>query len=498
MAEIWKPRKYQREAMEWLAERGSAGLFLDPGLGKTSITLGVIKTLYEIGEVPRGKSVLVIAPLRPAHLVWPREAAKWQQFADLRVSVLHGAKKDALYDEPAHVQVINPEGLGWLLSRVARRRTWPWHALVVDESTKFKHTNTERFKLLRPVLSKFHRRWILTGTPAPKGLLDLFGQVYILDLGAALGRYITHYRRAYFAPTGYGGYTWVPQTGAEKKIYARLAPYILRMSEDDYLKLPPAVGNFNNPKSAPNIVRVKLPPKARETYAQLEDLFFAELKAGSVTAANAGVRSMKLRQVANGGIYLDKGGDEDADDVRVRRRGAARRWALVHHEKSEAVAELLDELSGKPTLVVYDFHHDLERLRMHKDLRTIQQFPTGNTREDARIESAWNAGLISALFVNAQSIAHGLNLQEGGRAVIWHSLTWNWEHYWQLIKRVWRQGQTRKTFFYHIVAEDTVDDVMCAVLRAKGTNERALLDALRAYSFRRPARTSASRALPKK
>lgn len=484
-SETWKPWPYQKTAMAWLVGRGAAGLFLDPGLGKTSITLGAIKTLHDVGEVPPKKSWLVIAPLRPAHLVWPPEALKWRQFEGMRIVVLHGPRKDQLLKEPADIQVVNPAGLEWLFSKVSPSK-WPWHGLVVDESTQFKHANTERFKLLRPFLPKFHRRWILTGTPAPNGLLDLFGQLYILDLGASLGAYITHYRRKYFAPTGYGGYTWVPQKDASEKIYDRIAPLILRMSEADYLKLPPAVGNFNNPKSRPNIVRVNLSKKARETYSQLEELFFAELKSGSVTAANAGVRSMKLRQVANGGIYLDKGGDEDADDVRPR--GAPRRWALVHHEKSEAVAELLDELSGKPTLVVYDFNHDLERLRMHKDLKKIPNMGGGNSREeDKRLEGAWNAGLLPALFVNAQSVAHGLNLQEGGRAVIWHSLTWNWEHYWQLIKRVWRQGQKHKTFFYHIVADGTVDEVMCAVLRGKGTTQKALLDALRAYSFRRPS-----------
>lgn len=486
MSDIWKPWPYQRAGMKWLVEHGAAGLFLDPGLGKTSITLGAIKTLYDVAEVPKRRCFLVVAPLRPAHLVWPPEAAKWRQFEDLRVTVLHGPKKNDIFDAPADVQVINPEGLEWLLERAASMREWPWHGLVIDESTKFKHTNTKRFKLLRPWLSKFHRRWILTGTPAPNGLIDLFGQIYVLDLGAALGRYITHYRRQFFAPTGYGGYTWVPQRGAEARIYERIAPMVLRMSETDYLKLPPAIGNFNNPKTPPTIVRVKLPPKAREVYSTIEELFFAELKSGSITAANAGVRSMKLRQAANGGVYLDKGGDEDADIV--RQRNAARRWAFIHSEKADAVAEILDELSGKPALIVYDFHHDLERLRAHPDLKAIPFMGSGNKlTEDKRIEAAWNAGLLPAVFVNAASVAHGLNLQQGGRAVIWHSLTWNWEHYWQVIKRVWRQGQTRKTFFYHIVAEDTVDEVMCAVLRAKGSTERALLDALRAYSHRLPA-----------
>jgi len=483
MSERWNPKPYQVKAVSWLVKHGAAGLFLDPGLGKTSINLMAIKTLKEIGELRPGKSFLVIAPLRPCYLVWPAEVEKWTQFNGLRIEVLHGSKKDEAFRRPADIQVINPAGIPWLLSKVNPRK-WPWHGLSIDESTQYKRANTQRFKLLRPVLPLFHRRWINTGTPAPNGLLDLFGQIYVLDLGAALGRYITHYRRNYFAPTGYGGYTWVPQKDAEQKIYRRIEPLILRMSEVDYLKLPPVVGNFDNPKHPPNLHKVTLPPAARKIYDQLETLFFTELKNGSVTAANAGVQSMKLSQVANGGIYYDKG-DEAADDVKVR--GATRRWALIHEAKTEAVVELLDELSGKPALIAYDFHHDLARLRQHRDLRNIPAMD-GTMADNKRIEAAWNAGEFPAIFVNAQSIAHGLNLQGGGRAVIWHSMTWNWEHYWQLIKRVWRQGQTKRTFVYHVVAVDTIDEVKCATLASKGTTQGALLCALRAYSFRRPTR----------
>lgn len=500
MSVKWIPKPYMLKAVKWLVQHGSAGLWLDPGLGKTSINYVAMKTLIDVGET-RGRPFLVTAPLRPCYLVWPAEQQKWTQLAALRVVVLHGKDKDKHLDvllearrknkpAPADVYVINPDGYQWLFYRLARHATidrWPFHGLSIDESTLFKNSTTLRFKLLKAHLHLFHRRWINTGTPAPKGLLDLFGQIYILDLGGALGRYITHYRRAYFAPTGYGGYTWVPQTGAADKIYRKLEPLILRMDEKDHLKLPPIVGNFGNPDHPPNLWKVKLPPKARQTYDHLEELFFAELKSGSITAANAGVKTMKLAQAANGGVYYDKGGDEDADDVRTK--GQARRWALIHEEKTDAAAELLGELGGKQALIVYDFHHDLERLRRHPELKRIPNMGGGNTpKEDAALEKAWNADELPALFVNAQSIAHGLNLQEGGRAIIWHSITWNWEHYWQLIKRLWRQGRLHSTFVYHLVAMDTIDEVKCDTLAGKGQTERALLDALRRYSMRRPTR----------
>lgn len=480
--EVWKPDPYMVEGVSWLVRHGAGGLFLDPGLGKTSITYAAAASLRKHVRAARRLPFLVIAPLRPCYLVWPREARKWKQFRDLRVEVLHGPKKREALNRSADVYVMNPEGLEWLIDEINARGDFPFYGLVVDESTAFKYTNTKRFKLLKALLHHFSLRWILTGTPAPKGLLDLFGQIYIVDQGQALGAYITHYRRKYFAPTGYGGYTWVPQTGAEEKIYERIAPLVLRIP-DSVLKLPPIIGNFNNPKKPPSIIRVELPPKARAAYDQLEELFFTELRDGSVTAVNAGVRSMKLAQMANGGLYLDKGGDEDADDVRPNRK---RRWSLIHEAKSDAVAELLDELSKQPTLITFDFHHDLERLRKHRDLRNVPHMGSGNTpKEDAALEAAWNRGELDALFVNAQSVAHGLNLQQAGRAVIWHSLTWNWEHYWQLIKRLWRKGQRRKVFVHHVVATDTVDEAKVLALSAKGATERALLDALRRYAATR-------------
>jgi SNF2 family DNA or RNA helicase len=213
MSEPWRPKPYHKRAVRFGVERAAAGFFLDPGLGKTSITLAVFDVLRQ-QKLTRG--VLVIAPLRVAYLVWPREVAKWKDFAHLRVSVLHGPKKAAALRRPADVYVINPEGLEWLFGALGPRTdTWPFDMLVIDESTKFKNTQTVRFKVLRAQLHRFRRRYILTGTPAPNGLIDLFGQIFVLDLGRALGQYVTHYRNAFFDRTGFGGYTYRPRPGAE-------------------------------------------------------------------------------------------------------------------------------------------------------------------------------------------------------------------------------------------------------------------------------------------
>src|SRR5712692_4630911 len=209
----WIPHDYQRKAIRFVIDKPCAGLFLDPGLGKTSIMLAAFKLMLAKGYARR---MLVITPLRPMQSTWPDEVEKWEEFNKLRISVLHGPNKGL---DQAEVHVINPEGLPWLFEQTARWKTWPWDVLCVDESTRFKHTNTQRFRMLKPYLERFHRRYILTGSPAPNGLIDLFGQVFILDLGNALGRFITHYRTNYFRPTGYGGYTWVPKQNSEEKIY---------------------------------------------------------------------------------------------------------------------------------------------------------------------------------------------------------------------------------------------------------------------------------------
>lgn len=456
----YTPHDYQKHAIKFMIERACAGLFLDPGLGKTSITLAAFKVLKKKGLVDR---MLVIAPLRPARSVWPGEKDKWNDFRDLRVSVLHGDSKQRDLSRSNDVDVINPEGLAWLFETVREEygSEWPWQMLVVDESTRFKHTNTLRFKLLRPHLHKFRRRYILTGSPAPNGLLDLFGQIYILDMGYSLGRFITHYRNTYFDATGFGGYTWVPKPDAEQRIYERLKPLILRMDAKDHLSLPPLVDNR---------IAVELPAKAMKIYQQMEELLIAAVDDGVVTASNLAAAAIKCRQIANGGIYRDDNN-----------------WTNLHDAKTEAVLELIEELSGKPALVTYEFRHDLDRLKRVLGKKTPHLGGGVTGPEQARIEAAWNAGDIPVLLAQPQSVAHGLNLQGVGAAVVWHSLTWDLENYDQLVRRVWRQGQRERVVVHHVVARDTVDEAMMGALRAKDRTQRALLAALQSYARERRA-----------
>ncbi len=449
----WVPHPYQIEAMKFMVSHGSAGLFLDPGLGKTSIVYGAFKILRKAGLV---RNMLVVAPLRPAHSVWPGEAAKWDDFQDLKVVVLHGKNKEELLCSDADVFVINYEGLDWLFKSMLRAPGW-WDMLVIDESTRLKHPGTMRFKLLKHYLPKFKRRYILTGTPAPNGYMDLFGQIYVLDLGAALGKYITHFKNNYFAQPYPGSFNWFPRPGAGEAIQKLVAPLVLRMSGRDYLHLPPLINNT---------VEIELPKEAMLKYLQMEVALLMELENSEVIlAANSGVASTKCRQIANGGIYHDGG----------------ERWTNIHEAKVDAVEDLIEELSGKPALVAYEYKHDLERLRKRFGPDTPYIGGGVSAAKFKEIEVSWNAGRIPILLAQPQSVAHGLNLQGTGAAVIWHSLTWDREAYDQLVARVWRQGQQERVVVHHIVAKGTVDEVIVAALGRKDRTQQGLLEALKAH-----------------
>lgn len=476
-AKPWTPHAYQKKAVKFLLEHAAGALFLDPGLGKTSITLATIKMLKQKKVLDK---VLLIAPLRVCYSVWPKEVDKWSDFNGIKVVVLHGPNKDELLKVEADVYVINPEGLEWLL-QVKKTKTptgktkvdvdlrrWKalgFDTLVVDELSKFKHTNTNRFKAIKLVLNTFRRRWGLTGSPASNGLLDLFGQCFILDQGRTLGPYISHYRMKYFVPS-HDGFSWNIREGAEQEIYERLNPLALRMAADDYLDMPTLIENN---------IRIDLPEPVRLVYDQLEDDLIAKLNDKVVVASNAAAASMKCRQVANGGIYIDP----EVESL-VKLPKSKREWVNLHTEKVDALAELIEELQGSPILVAYDFEHDLDRLkeRLGQDVPYIGGGVSA--KRSAELEKAWNAGHLPVLLGHPQAMAHGLNLQEVGHHVCWHSLTWDFELYDQFIRRVLRQGnKSKKVFVHHIMARGTVDEVVLAAVKSKRKGQNALFDALK-------------------
>lgn len=477
----WKPHKYQKLAVKFLLEHAAGGLFLDPGMGKTSITLASLKVLQRHSQVSK---VLIIAPLRVCYEVWPAEIQKWQDFQHMTYTILHGSKKDERLRDKADIYLINPEGLEWLLGASKRRseitgraqitvdlkrfKQLGFDTLVVDELTKFKDQGTNRFKAIKQVLGTFGRRWGLTGSPAANGLMGLFGQCYVLDEGRTFGRYITHYRNKYFLPHP-SGFGWVLQDGAADRIYERIRPLVLRLSDEDWVEVP---------KQVDDVIRVPMDSAQAKIYQLLEDDLIAMVDDGRITAATAGAKSGKLRQVASGAVYLD-------DEVKALEQlpTRARRTGAISTNKINALLELIEGLQGQPCLVLYEFNHEADRLQPaleHKLETTIPTIRGGMRPSDTKAAlERWNSGELPALIAQSSAIYHGLNLQAGGRHLAWFTLPWDYEVYDQVIRRLRRQGSTARSVVNHLIlTNDTVDWAVYGALRAKAKGQRSFFSAV--------------------
>lgn len=450
----WTPRPYQFEAAKHILSNPGAALFLEPGLGKTSVTLAGIKTLLKHGHAKR---VLIIAPLRVCYSVWPRETTKWSDFADLKVAILHGAGKGTALASDAQICVINPEGLPWL---VAQRELKGFDALVVDESTKFKNRQTQRFQLLREhILPRAKWRWILTGTPAPRNLMDLWSQMFVVDGGERLGRFITRFRNEYFDEV-FNGFAreYHPRLDTAERIEAKIKDVALYMSAVEHLDMPSLIVNEIN---------VTLPKAAMAVYRSIEEDALAVIRDKRVSVAQKSAAQMKLRQITGGAVY----GDD----------GAA---LATHTAKYDALVDLVGEQSGQPLLVAVGFRHEAEALQavLKKEFGWDVPYLGGgiSPRASDDIAAKWNAGELPVLLAHPASVAHGLNLQAGGHSLVWMTPTWSLEEYLQFNGRVWRQGQKSKTVvIHHVVAADTVDEDVFAALAAKKDVQQALLDAFK-------------------
>lgn len=458
----WKPRSYQRQGVKIMISQACAGLLMDPGLGKTSCTYMAVSVLKAQEFVKR---VLVICPLRPAYRVWPHQKDRYTEFTHLKVGLLHGKDKEATLADPSNdICVINPEGLPWLFGAQVEKNKLVldpkrvafikkhFDMLVVDESTKFKNPQTQRFKLLRNFIKFFKRRYILTGTPTPKGLMDLFGQMYILDEGQSLGRYITHYRNEYFYPSGYGGYDWTPQPDAAQRIGEKIAPLVLRVG---------AKGNIELPEIVFDDVFIDLPPSARRQYDAMELALMAEVEAGRVVASNAAVASGKCRQIANGHVFGNDGS-----------------FSLVHEEKYDALNDLVEQLQGEPLLVTYEFKPDALYLQKKYGFPSIS---TGNIKADDKNIQLFSKGKLPVVIGQPQSISLGTDgLQDNCFHVAMVGCTWNLQDYIQVIDRVRRSGNKSKHVVLHrILARDTIDERVLDVLDGRGKTQASFMELLR-------------------
>jgi SNF2 family DNA or RNA helicase len=422
------------------------------GLGKTVLTLTAIADLlFDSFEAHR---ILVIAPLRVARDTWPDELHKWEHLSDLRLSVAVGTETErkAALRAKADIYIINRENVGWLIEDSGI--PFDFDTLVVDELSSFKNHQTKRFRSLMKVRPKVVRIIGLTGTPSSNGLMDLWSEYRLLDMGQRLGRFIGQYRSTYFTPDKRNGqviFSYKPLPFAEKEIYAKIADITISMKSTDHLIMPELV-TAQYP--------IKLSDKERERYDELRQDLVLKLAGGDVTAANAAALSGKLCQMANGAVYGDDGAVH-----------------YIHDRKLDALEDLIEAANGKPVLVTYWFKHDLERISARLKDRHVP-FTKLDTSDSI---ASWNEGQWSVALIHPASAGHGLNLQSGGSTIIWFGLTWSLELYQQANARLWRQGQKAETVvLHHIIAKDTIDERVMKALSAKDKTQTALIDAVKA------------------
>lgn len=459
----FSPRGPQYEGIQHMVANSFCGLFWDPGRGKTITTLEAFQILKQEGLANK---MVVTASVNICEDVWPEEIDKFDDL-ELTYSVMTGneGRRMTAWDMDADVYMVNYENLWWLNERFGKQLKGDGlDMFVVDESSKFRNGRVRRrrrkrkgkgkvlqknaFSAVCKMLPNFRRRAILTGTPIPKGYLNLWPQMYIVDQGRSLGSTITGYRNKYFNPAGFKGYDWRIRDGAEEEIERAIAPRIHRAERDNSVPI-----EFFD-------LTVKLPPKARDAYDELEREFITYWKDKTLIAANAAVATGKLRQAANGAIYHDR----------------EKNWTMIHERKVEALAELIRELQGQPLLIASEFEHDIDM--MAKYGLKLPRYK-GTRAEKKELKKDWDEGRLPALVGQISSLSHGLNFQYGGRNVLYYGLTFDLDAYEQFYQRVWRDGQKESVIAYHLVAEDTIDNVMLDVLDSRSLTQRKLLAALK-------------------
>lgn len=444
------PHGYQAYCRDRILDTPHIGLFLEMGLGKTAITLDAVNELkYNYLCVCR---VLIIAPKKVSESTWHTEAAKWDNFKHLRFSFVLGSEAERVkaLNAPADIYLINRENTQWVVDYY--KHAWPFDMVVIDESSSFKNPQAKRFKALKLVRTRINRLVLLTGTPSPKSLMDLWSQVFLLDGGARLGKTITAYREAYFTPDKRNAtviFSYAPRPGAEAAIYERISDICISMRSADYLELPELVYND---------IPVKLDGKAEQVYKRLERDMLLELDETTITAGTAAVLTGKLLQLCNGAVY-----DENGNVIELQ------------NCKIDALLETVEQLGEEHALICYNYKHDCDRLlqALSKTGKRVEVYAGEKQMQD------WNAGKIDLLLVQPASCGYGLNLQAGGHHVIWFGLTWSLELYQQTNKRLHRQGQPFPVIVHHLIVKGGADEDVIKSLHTKDATQENLLNALR-------------------
>lgn len=438
------PHDYQTYATNFILEHPISAVFLDMGLGKSVITLTAIFDLALDSYLIR--KVLVIAPLRVARDTWPAEIEKWDHLKRLTYSVAVGTEQERRLALMQNVDIylINRENVDWLVNK--SNLPFDYDMVVVDELSSFKAYGSKRFKALRRVRPKVKRIVGLTGTPSGNGLMDLWAEIGILDMGQRLGRFITHYRNTFFTPDKRNQqivFSYKPLPGAEDEIYRRISDITISMKNTDYLKMPECVINE---------IPVRLSEKEEKVYGTMKRDLVLSLEGREIDAGSAASLSNKLLQMANGAVYADDGSVVN-----------------IHDRKLDALEDILEAANGKPVLIAYWYKHDLQRI--------LKRFPAERLDSVDSIKR-WNDGEIPVAAIHPVSAGHGLNLQAGGSTLVWFGLTWSLELYQQTNARLWRQGQKDTVVIHHIITKGTIDEQVMKALRLKNKTQTALIDAV--------------------
>lgn len=437
---------YQNYAKNFILAHKVSALFLDCGLGKTITTLTAINELmYDSFEISK---VLIIAPLRVAQSTWKEEIEKWDHLNLLRYSIAVGDEKERLkaLKQNSDIYIINRENVDWLVTKSGI--DFNFNMLIIDELSSFKSHTSKRFKSLLKIRPYFERVVGLTGTPSSNGLMDLWAEFRVLDLGERLGRYITHYRNEYFLPDKRNGaiiFSYKPQPNAEERIYRRLADMTISMKSTEYLKMPELILNE---------LEINLDEEDQIKYKKFKKEMVMTIQEKEIDAINAASLSNKLIQLANGSIY-----DED------------KKFYEVHNKKLDKLEEIIESANGKPVLVAYWFKADKERIEKRFKVREIK------TADDIK---QWNKGMIDLALIHPASAGHGLNLQSGGSTLVWFSLTWSLELYQQTNSRLYRQGQKDTVVIHHLITKNTIDEDIIKSLKRKDKTQEALMKAVKA------------------
>ena len=446
---IFKPFEYQEYMKNRIINTPKLGLFVPMGMGKSASTLlAVNELMFDRFEVNK---VLIIAPLRVSRFTWKEEVEKWSNFHNFTFEEALGNEENRIkaLKSNADIITINRENVYWLYEYYwSNRIKPPFDMIIVDESSSFKNRKSKRWKALKSLSTKVKRIILLSGTPSPNGIEDLWSQIYLLDKGERLGKTLTAFRNNYMIRTSTMFSLYKARSGAEDEVYEKIKDITVSLKSEDHIKLPEKIVSD---------IKISLSSSEMKKYKELEDNFILELKDEEITAINSAVMVNKLIQLASGAIYT----------------GKDKEWIDFHDKKIEALKEILEE-NGEPIMVFYNYEHEKERI--FKELKEFN--PRMLKSEEDKKD--WDDGKIKLLVVHPASAGHGLNLQSGGRIIVWFSLTWNLEYYEQANARLYRLGQDKPVFIYHLIASKTVDEDVKARLGKKHKSQEDLLNFIKA------------------